>query len=186
MKIIMKSIIITLTILLLSLNGYAQDITGEWNGILKVQGTQLSLVFHIKNADTAYSATLDSPDQNQFGIPVTSVSFDDPEIVIKIDNLGIEYAGTLKDSKITGTFKQQGLSAPLDLSRDIQEKEIIIRPQDPIEPYPYYSEDVLFENKEQGIKLAGTLTLPDKEGIWPAVVLISGSGPQNRNEELLG
>ncbi|MEG2162653.1 MAG: alpha/beta fold hydrolase [Chryseobacterium sp.] len=60
------------------------------------------------------------------------------------------------------------------------------RPQEPQKPYPYYSEDVIFENKQAGIHLAGTLTLPQKDGVFPAVILISGSGPQNRDEELAG
>ncbi|CAI8773734.1 alpha/beta hydrolase family protein [Chryseobacterium sp. IT-36CA2] len=60
------------------------------------------------------------------------------------------------------------------------------RPQEPKGPYPYYSEDIHFKNKQAGIHLAGTLTLPKKEGIFPAVILITGSGPQNRNEELAG
>ncbi|MDN3692365.1 alpha/beta fold hydrolase [Chryseobacterium tructae] len=60
------------------------------------------------------------------------------------------------------------------------------RPQEPLEPYPYYSEDITFKNKQAEIHLAGTLTLPSKEGVFPAVILISGSGPQNRNEELAG
>ena len=66
------------------------------------------------------------------------------------------------------------------------EKEKIVRPQDPIKPYPYYSEEVTFINSKAGITLAGTLTLPSKEGKFPVVVLITGSGPQNRDEELLG
>ena len=60
------------------------------------------------------------------------------------------------------------------------------RPQEPLKPYPYYAEDLTFENKKAGISLAGTLTIPEKKGTFPAVILISGSGPQNRNEELLG
>lgn len=60
------------------------------------------------------------------------------------------------------------------------------RPQEPKEPYPYHTEDVTFPSEEQGIELAGTLTLPSANGVYPAVVLISGSGPQNRDEEWMG
>ena len=71
--------------------------------------------------------------------------------------------------------------------RTIQiEKERLIRPQEPIKPYPYYSQDITFENNKAGISLAGTLSLPSKEGVFPVVILISGSGPQNRDQELLG
>jgi pimeloyl-ACP methyl ester carboxylesterase len=74
----------------------------------------------------------------------------------------------------------------LNLSRKAVEKETLVRPQEPVKPYPYHEEEVSFENAEAGITLAGTLTLPKKDGSFPAVVLISGSGAQNRDEELMG
>lgn len=74
------------------------------------------------------------------------------------------------------------VSSSLIFAQDIKPN----RPQEPKEPYPYYSEDVYFKNQKAGIHLAGTLTLPKKEGIFPVVILITGSGPQNRNEELAG
>ena len=74
----------------------------------------------------------------------------------------------------------------MNLSKEIIEKEKLVRPQEPTKPYSYYSEDITFENKIAGISLAGTLTLPKKDGVFPVVILISGSGPQNRDEELLG
>jgi pimeloyl-ACP methyl ester carboxylesterase len=102
-------------------------------------------------------------------------------------NAGIEYEGTLgSDGISTGTFKQGGQSFPLNLSREAIEKEETVRPQNPVKPYPYVEEEVTFENKEARIRLAGTLTLPHKNGNFPAVVLISGSGAQNRDEELMG
>jgi uncharacterized protein len=166
---------------------YGQDITGQWNGILKAPGVQLRIVFNINKTGTGYSSTMDSPDQNAKGIPVTSTSFENSVLKLSMANAAIEYEGNLgKDNTIVGTFKQSGQSFPLDLSRGMPEKEKLVRPQEPIKPYPYYSEDITFENKEAGIVLAGTLTLPTKEGNFPAVVLITGSGPQNRNEEIMG
>lgn len=165
----------------------AQDITGQWNGALKIQGTQLRIVFHISKTETGYSATMDSPDQNAKGIPVSSVSFDNSKLKLVAANLGLEYGGLLKPEKIIeGTFKQGGMSIPLNLTREAIEKEEIMRPQDPKKPYPYYEEEVSFRNDAVGIKLAGTLTLPKKDGVFPAIVLITGSGAQNRNEELMG
>lgn len=164
-----------------------QDITGQWNGVLKVQGIQLRIVFHINKSENGFSGTMDSPDQGAFGIPLTSAAFENPTVKLAVSNAGIEYEGTLeKESNITGNFRQAGQSFPMNLSREIIEKEKLIRPQEPTKPYPYYSEEVTFENKTNGIVLAGTLTIPEKEGRFPAVVLISGSGPQNRDEELLG
>ena len=166
---------------------FSQDITGTWNGILKVQGMQLSLVFHINKTENGFSSTMDSPDQKAFGIPVTTTNFENSKLIIAMANPRIEYEGVLgADGNITGTFKQSGQSFPMNLSKEKEEKEIIKRPQEPKKPYSYYTEDVVFENKVENITLAGTLSLPTKEGFFPAVILISGSGAQNRDEELLG
>ena len=183
----MKKIILFIITILTMLSVYGQEITGQWNGILKVQGMQLRIVFNINQTDEGYSATMDSPDQGAYGIPVTSASYENLELVINITNLGIEYKGTLgMNDSIIGTFTQAGYSFPLNLTREIPEKEVIKRPQEPVEPYSYFSEDVKFENTEDNIVLAGTLTMPRTEGYFPAVILISGSGPQNRNEEVYG
>jgi hypothetical protein len=182
----MKNFIILLVTLLATLTSTAQDITGQWNGVLKVQGTQLRVVFNVTQTDNGFSSTMDSPDQGAKGIPVTNTIFENPKIKFEITNAKIEYDGELSGDEVTGTFKQGGQEFPMNLSRKAIEKEIIKRPQEPIKPYPYYSEDVVFENTKANISLAGTLTLPKKDGIFPVVILITGSGPQNRDEELLG
>jgi hypothetical protein len=166
---------------------FSQDVSGTWNGILKVQGMQLSLVFHINKTENGFSSTMDSPDQKAFGIPVTTTNFENLKLTIAIANARIEYEGVLgADGNINGTFKQSGQSFPMNLSKGKLEKEIIKRPQEPKNPYSYYTEEVVFENKVANINLAGTLSLPTKEGVFPAVILITGSGAQNRDEELLG
>lgn len=164
----------------------AQDITGQWNGVLKVQGIQLRIVFNVSESDKGYAATMDSPDQGAKGIPVTNTTFDNPKIKFEVANAGIVYNGELKQNEIVGVFKQGGQEFPINLSRNVIEKEVLKRPQEPATPYPYYTEDVTFQNAKANIVLSGTLTLPSKEGDFPLVILISGSGPQNRNEELLG
>jgi len=167
---------------------YAQDITGAWYGVLEVQDVRLRLVFHIIKSGNGYSGTMDSPDQGAKGLEVSSVSFTDNNLTVDMIKYGIHYTGRLGDSGIiAGTFKQGGASFPMNLSREeIKEPEVpkIVRPQDPSKPYPYYTEDVTFSNKSAGIKLAGTLTMPAKEGSYPAVILITGSGPQNRDAEI--
>jgi hypothetical protein len=165
---------------------FSQVITGEWNGALNAHGTQLRLVFHISKADAGYSATMDSPDQGAKGIPMSKTEFTNPYLTIALASAGIEYTGTLKSDSIIGIFKQGGQTFPLNFSRKAIEKVEVKRPQNPIKPYPYYSEEVTFENKKDNITLAGTLTLPQKDGKFPVVVLITGSGPQNRDEELMG
>ncbi|AEA45921.1 alpha/beta hydrolase family protein [Fluviicola taffensis] len=183
----MKKIAFILVTSLFALTVFGQDITGQWNGVLKVQGTQLRLVFHITKTDKGISSTMDSPDQGANGIPTTTTSFENSILKITIANAKIEYEGTFgKDNIIVGTFKQGGQSLPLNLSQETIEKEKLVRPQEPTKPYSYYSEDVTFENKKAGISFAGTFTLPTKEGVFPVVILISGSGPQNRDEELMG
>ncbi|MGE5521919.1 MAG: alpha/beta hydrolase family protein [Candidatus Dadabacteria bacterium] len=164
----------------------AQEITGQWNGALKVSGIQLRLVFHITQTENGYASTMDSPDQNAKGIPVTTTLFNNPNLKLEITNLGVEYDGILKGRSIEGTFKQNGLAIPLALSKDSIAKTVQNRPQEPKKPYPYFEENVSFKNSTAHVTLAGTLTLPRKEGSYPVAILISGSGPQNRDEELLG
>ncbi|MEI7831479.1 MAG: hypothetical protein WCI31_16990, partial [Prolixibacteraceae bacterium] len=165
----MKKVIVILVFVLSVLGVFGQDITGQWNGILKVQGTQLRLVFNISRSATGYSSTMDSPDQGAKGIPVTSTTFVNSKLKIEVTNLRMEYSGELKGSSITGTFKQNGLELPMDLSREEVQKQVVKRPQEPVKPYPYYEEDVTFQNVKENFALAGTLTLPKKEGKYPAV-----------------
>lgn len=183
----MKKTIFFLATVLVSLSTFAQDITGQWNGFLKVPGGQLRLEFNITKAENGYSSTMDSPDQGAKGIPVTSTVFENATLKLAIPNANIVYEGELNQyNVIVGTFKQSGQSFPLNLSREKLEKQVIKRPQEPQKPYSYYTEEITFENKIDKDVLAGTLSLPQKEGKFPAVILITGSGPQNRDEELLG
>lgn len=180
-----KSFIVVL-MLLASFAGFAQEITGSWNGLLAVQGQKLRLVFNISKVENVLQATMDSPDQNAFGIPVSEVSFANNQFKVVVKQIGLEYNGTLQGDSIVGTFNQMGLKAPLVLTQTKIEVKAPERPQNPKAPFPYAAEEVTFANVEANIKLAGTLTLPDTKGKVPAVVLISGSGPQNRDEELMG
>src|SRR6478736_341921 len=174
-----KKVALTLVAGLISLVVYGQDVVGTWHGALKVQGINLRLVFHISKAGDGYTATMDSPDQGAKGIPVTTTNFESATLKMSIVSAGIEYEGVLvKDSLINGNFRQAGQSFPLTLSWTKLEE--LARPQEPRKPYSYYQEEVVFENKSASITLAGTLTLPKKDGVFPAVILISGSGPQNR------
>jgi uncharacterized protein len=182
----MKKTTLTIALSLTIFYIFAQDIAGQWNGVLNVQGTSLRLVFNVTKTAEGYTSTMDSPDQGAKGLPVTRTTLDKTILTFDVSNLRIKYEGTVKIDSIIGTFKQGGQSFPLNLTRAIQAKTVIKRPQNPIKPYPYYAEDVKFKNEKANITLVGTLTLPKKEGIYPVVVLISGSGPQNRDEELLG
>ncbi len=164
----------------------SQNITGDWYGSLNIQGFELPLVFHISNAETGYKATMDSPDQKAFGIPVSSVSYENNLFELKVEMAAIYYKGSLKDDSLDGTFTQSGKELPLKLGHKASEKKIVVHPQEPKKPYPYYTEDITFTNPKAAVTLAGTLTLPNQTGKYPAVILITGSGAQNRDEELLG
>jgi hypothetical protein len=182
-KTISTSILLTL---LTVCSAFGQDVTGQWNGILKVQGTSLRIVFNVTKTENGFSSTMDSPDQGAKDIPVTTTSFVNSKLKLEITNVLIEYNGELKENLITGTFRQGGQEFPMNLSKEKIEKQTVIRPQEPKKPYSYYTEEVTFQNNKENITLAGTLTLPKKEGNYPVVILITGSGPQNRDEELMG
>lgn len=163
----------------------AQDITGRWNGLLKVQGMEVRLVFHISKEDSTYNAKMDSPDEKAFGIPASATNFKDSTLDIEIAKAGIRYHGQHVSNGIEGIFYQSGQSFPLNLTRNVIEKEALYRPQEPKEPYPYFIEEVRFPSDGGKVELAGTLTLPGSGKKFPTAILITGSGPQNRDEEFM-
>jgi len=181
-----KAIAIFFAIILSGAFAQAQDITGQWKGVLNISGTNLRLVFHINKNGEAYTSTMDSPDQGAVGIPVATTTFDGSKLSIAMPNIGLLYEGEYKTDSITGTFKQAGLSFPLTLKRTTDEVKSPVRPQEPKPPYSYRSEDITFDNKAAGVTLAGTLTMPATGSNFTAVILITGSGAQNRNEEIAG
>ncbi len=178
--------IITLVTLFITAGLFAQDITGSWYGMLTFPGGKLRMNIHIKQAENGYTITMDSPDQGATGIPTEKAKFENNTLSFAIPAIGGDYKGTYENNGFTGTFTQNNYPLQLNLGREEIKAEKPARPQEPAKPYPYYSEEVTFKNEKAGITLSGTLTMPKKEGNFPAVVLISGSGPQNRDEELLG
>jgi hypothetical protein len=163
-------------------------IEGIWQGTLKVSGMELRIVFTItRNPDNTLTATYDVPEQNVKGVPVDEITFADREVLLKIIPIDGVFKGKLTEDgvKIGGQWIQSGMTLPLVLERT-QAKPEIKRPQEPKEPFPYKVEEVVFENIDAGIRLAGTLTLPSSEGLLPAVLLLSGSGPQDRDETVFG
>ena len=158
-----------------------------YSGTLAVGTVKLRLVFKIyKDKNNKLIATLDSPDQGAMDITVDAVTITDSTIRFDLPNLKAYYDGALQpDSSYQGTWFQGGTSIPLDITQT--ETAIVLkRPQEPQSPLPYKSEEITFFNSSAGINLAGTLTIPEGSGSFPCVILITGSGPQNRNEELLG
>jgi fermentation-respiration switch protein FrsA (DUF1100 family) len=183
----MKKTVFFIVAILVSFTMFGQEIIGQWNGVLKVPGAQLRVVLNISKTEKGYISTMDSPDQGAKGIPVATTSFENSILKVELPNLKAVYEGTLnKENIIVGNFSQGGQSFALNMSREVIEKKVYPRPQEPQKPFPYYTEEVTFENKIDKNVLAGTLSLPQKEGRFPAVILISGSGPNNRDEEHSG
>ena len=167
----------------------ASDIDGAWMGRLETGAISLMVIFHITNTEDGLTATLDSPDQGMKGIPTTSVTRTDANLKIEVKSIGGVFDGKIsKDlSAIDGTWKQGGGTLPLVLKRVKDQAELQRpRPQNPVKPYPYREEDVSYDNKVQNVTLAATLTSPQGKGPFPAVLLITGSGPQDRDESLMG
>ena len=169
----------------------APDVQGMWLGTLSVPGAELRIVFHIEGAGDSLTATLDSPDQGATGIPASSVTLEGDSLEVEVASIMGAYRGKVDagGEQIEGTWAQGGQAFPLALERTDEApapKETPKRPQEPEAPLPYQAEDVTFLNKTDGVELAGTLTLPDTEGPHPAVALITGSGPQDRDETVAG
>jgi hypothetical protein len=181
----MKNQILFSLLMFLGIALQAQDITGDWFGILDPKGMQLNVVFHISREGESLKAKMDSPDQKAFGLQVDEVTFANNELLLKANSLGVTYTGVRNNTNdtVNGTFEQGGAKLNLVLTRSQPEKKEVSRLQDPKE-FPYYTEDVIINNSKANIELAGTLTLPPDKKVDKIVILISGSGPQNRNEEV--
>jgi hypothetical protein len=166
-------------------NDGAADYAGTWQGSIDVgHGMSLPLVFHLKQADSKYAGTFDSPMQGSSGTQFDSVVVDSSgKVAAHFAKTSIIYSGTLAADKesIVGTFTQGGVPFALTLQR-VDTYHGPNRPQEPKPPFPYKSEDIKFENGS--VTINGTLTVPEGSGPFPAVVLVHGSGPHDRDETI--
>jgi len=166
-----------------------KELEGIWEGKLTVPGGgELRIALKVeKGKDGALKAALASPDQGANNIPISSIGLKDNVLTFEIKSIGAKFTGKKnKDgTAFEGEFNQSGAKLPLTLKKTDKITESR-RPQMPKPPFPYRAEDVTYENKAGGVKLAGTLTLPRGEGPFRAVILITGSGPQDRDESLMG
>ena len=157
---------------------------GSWSGKLNAGPVALTLVLHLEQADDYVKVSLDSPDQGAKGISAFKEFLSDDSLAVKVEAIGMTYWARLKDGKLDGTFSQNGFSTSLVLTRGVAE---VKRPQTPQPPYPYKTEEVTFRNEADGATLAGTLTWPvgyDNQRKPTVVLMVTGSGQQNRDEEL--
>jgi len=165
----------------------APSVAGSWEGSIDAMGTRLRIGVAItRQPDGGLTATMDSPDQGAYGLALSDVTFAGGVLRFVLKAANGSFEGTLNaaGSEIAGTWTQAG-ALPLTLKK-VDKLSRPNRPQEPKPPFPYRSEDVTVANAAANVTLAGTLTLPEGPGPFPAVVFITGSGPQNRNEELLG
>lgn len=166
---------------------FAQDVAGSWIGTLALGPQNLRVVFNIKQDDNKkLTATLDSPDQGAMDIPVESVTIKNDSIIFNVTAIGGIYSGMFnKDSNtFIGELKQSGMTFPLNLKKG--NSVVLNRPQTPVKPYPYKEEEVLIENKNDNLTLSGTFTKPEGDGQFPVAIMITGSGPEDRDEAVFG
>lgn len=186
----MKKTILIILLAIVTKTGLAQvqsttALLGSWSGKLNVGAMSLTLVLHLEQADGEVNITLDSPDQGAKGISASKEFLSDDSIAVKVEAIGMTYRARLKDGKLDGMFAQNGVKIPLVLTKGAVEAKK--RPQLPKPPYPYETEEVTFMNENDGATLAGTLTWPvgyDKKQKPMVVLLVTGSGQQNRDEEV--
>lgn len=165
-----------------------QEIGGLWQGSLKVTGMELRILFKItKGPQGNYTAKMDSIDQGVKDIPVDQVTVTGTTVRLDAKSIGGLFEGKLNDeaTQMEGEWKQGGASLPLIMKR-VDKAPEVKRPQEPKKPYPYREEEVTYENARAGVKLAGALTLPSSKGPFPAAILITGSGAQDRDETVFG
>ena len=182
----MKKVIYFFLILMLtaSIQVGAQSLDGTWKGVLSAGPQKLTLILHVSEAER--SAKLDVMEQGAKGLPLTVNVMENDSLNVAMTQIGLHYAGRLRNGVIEGTFSQNGFTTQLIFNKG---EVVLKRPQEPKPPFPYRVEEVKFDHKEANVTLAGTLTFPEgyKEGQKVSVVLmVTGSGPQNRDEELMG
>jgi pimeloyl-ACP methyl ester carboxylesterase len=182
----MKRLIMILALLSVAIGAGAQDVAGRWYGALNVGGAKLRLLVEIEHEASVYAGAMTSIDQMNMKIPFDRITFAEGTLSFGMSSLGAAFEGKLTDEgTIKGTFTQNGMALPLTLTRD-ETTVAVSRPQEPKPPYPYLSEEVTFRNEQAGIELAGTLTRPKEGKAMAAVILVSGSGAQDRDESVLG
>lgn len=176
--------LISICLLLVSFSMSAQDaFLGSWSGKLSVGPTTLTIVINLaQDPDGSIVCTMDSPDQSANGIKATASISPLGALEVTVASLGASYKGILVGKSLVGTFTQLGQEFPLTFNKGVEKPN---RLQNPVAPFPYTEEEIIFENEKAGAVLAGTLVLPEKAAAGaPVVLFVSGSGQEDRNEEI--
>jgi hypothetical protein len=173
----MKQFFFTIALVCIGVTTSAQNISGTWNGELVAGPQKIPLVLNLTDDG---KCTLDSPQQGAKGIPANVDFLSADSLKVSVSSLNASYAARLENGELKGTFTQNGFKLPLSLKPGEPAKAN--RPQNPKPPYPYETEDVTFTNDKAGATLAGTLTIPDEAKC--VLLMVTGSGAQNRDEEV--
>lgn len=168
-----------------SLFACGQSFEGSWTGTLVLPTVKLPTVFEFTN-DGQWKGTMQSPSQSMAKLPFSAIETDGDSIHVEVRSFGIKYSGKLSSDKqaITGQVQQGSMRAPLDFKKGPWKS--YKRPQAVNPPYSYDTVDVKIPNREDNVVLAGTITRPKSGGKHPGVVLVTGSGPQDRNSTIYG
>ncbi len=163
------------------------DLLGQWGGTIEIPGNPLSFILHVKMNGENLVTTADSPDQDATGLVVDSITIKAGEVIFIMEALDAEFKGFLSEDKktIKGDFIQRGMVFKLQFTQGSAPQQTYDRPQEPKPPFNYHVEEVTFKNIHANIVLAGTLTRPkDSSSVKAAAVMITGSGPQDRDETI--
>jgi hypothetical protein len=185
----MKKLTVLIEIILLtafnSFSQTSQTIPGNWSGQLDLPGTKLEIIFKISADENGkLTSKMDVPIQGAKDLQVSETTLIGDSLKLMVAMIMGKFSGKIiSDSIIQGNWKQSGATFPLTLKKTVIISEIK-RPQTPMPPFPYLSEEVEYINPKSGLKLAGTLTLPENANSCQAVILISGSGTQDRDETI--
>ncbi|MGX1023364.1 alpha/beta hydrolase family protein [Psychroflexus sp. MBR-150] len=179
----MKNFLFLFVFIVFSSNLFSQNIEGKWTGKINTKSNQLNIIFDIKKSGISYKSSLSIPQQGLDNLEANSTEFENNELLIKFSINNLFYKGELKKDEIIGYLYQNNFKKELILKKSgLQVK----RPQQPYPPFNYNIEDVSFINSDDEIKLKGTFTYPKHKKKFPIVIIVSGSGPQNRNGTMFG
>lgn len=192
-----KSILILIAALMSSTASFGmhsplkpEGITGIWLGKIKAtEQLELRVAFEIQRVDSVnLTAFMSIIEQKVFNVPMDKVSINGDSIRILFKAGNLEYQGIFNQEKqvIDGQFNQSGKNFPLTLSQVSELPKTVVRPQTPQRPFPYVEEEVIFTNRSAGVNLAGTITRLESDQPRPAVILIAGSGKNDRNGSKMG
>ena len=181
----MKTILSTILLIVLAItSSFSQNLSGVWHGNARTPDDKAILfVFLFEKNQEKYTATMDVPTFNVSGVKPKSTVLEQGHLIIEDAGLRMKYDGIWNEASnlIEGTYTEGGVKLLLSLKKENPKMPKKNRPQEPQKPYPYYEENVKFNNSDAGVTLSGTFTRPTQKGKYPVVILISGSGRHDRD-----